>query len=106
MIVLDTMALEARDIVHRAVHEPHGRQEGKPPGGRGRGSQTFVAGHVPLMSAEREAHLPLEHGLHQPPHDREHGQRRQPFRFLSHTGLIAAGFLRQRKPGSTVLCCS
>jgi hypothetical protein len=26
--------------------------------------------------------------------------------FSSYTGLIAAGFLSQRKPGSTVICCS
>ena len=26
--------------------------------------------------------------------------------FSSHPGAIAAGFLIQRKPGSTVMCCS
>ena len=59
MIVLDTMDLEARDIVHRAVHEHQWLKEGKHHGCRGRGSQTFVAGNVSLMLAEIEAHLPL-----------------------------------------------
>ena len=34
------------------------------------------------MLAEVEAHLPLDHGLHQQPHHREHSQRRNPFGFL------------------------
>jgi hypothetical protein len=93
MIVLDTMDLEARDMVHRAVHEHHWRKEGKHHGSRGRGRQTFVAGNVPLVSAEIEAHLPLDHGIHQQPHDREHGQRCNPFRFLQPYRADGGGIL-------------
>lgn len=73
MVVLDTMDLEARAIVHRGVHEHHGCKEGKYHGCRGRGSQTFIARDVPRMLTEVEAYLPLDHGIHQQPHDREQG---------------------------------
>src|SRR5919109_3329277 len=48
MVVLDTMDLEARAIVHRGVHEHHWGKEGKHHGCCGRGSQTFIARNVPL----------------------------------------------------------
>ena len=53
MIVLDTMDLEARDMVPRAVHEHHRRKEGKHYGSRGRGRQTFVAQFIGLCSRSK-----------------------------------------------------
>src|SRR5215212_9743282 len=44
MVVLDTIDLAARAIVHRGVHEHHWCKEGKHHGCRGRGGQTFIAG--------------------------------------------------------------
>jgi hypothetical protein len=97
MVVLDTMDLEARDIVHRGVHEHHWCTEGKHHSCRGRGGQTFIAGDLPLMLAEIEAHLPLDHGIHQQPHDREHGQRCNPFRFLQPYRADGSGILDPAK---------
>jgi hypothetical protein len=97
MVVLDTMDLEARAIVHRGVYEHHWCKEGKHHSGRGRGGQTFVAGDLPLMLAEVEAHLPLDHGIHQQPHDREHSQRRNPLRFLQPYRTDGGGILDPAK---------
>src|SRR5262249_7482289 len=82
MIVLDTMDLEARDIVHCTVHEHHWRKEGKHHSGCGRGSEPFVAGYCPFMLVEREPDLPLDHRIHQQPHHREPRQGRNPCGFL------------------------
>src|SRR4029453_1294524 len=97
MVVLDTMDLEARAIVHRGVHEHHWGKEGKHHGCRGRGSQTLIAGDVPRMLTEVEAYLPLDHGIHQQSHDREHGQRRNPFRFLQPYGADGSRVLDPTK---------
>ena len=45
-------------------------------------SNKSPAGDVPVMLAERESDLPLDDGIHQQPHDGEHGQRRHPCGFL------------------------
>ena len=65
MVVLDAMHLEARRIVHHAVHEHHRRKEGKHHGRCRRGSRAFIAGYVPIMLAEIEADLLLDHRIYQ-----------------------------------------
>ena len=82
MIVLDAMDLEAGRPVHGEVHEQHWRTAGTPHGGRRWSRQAFMAGDVLGMLAAREPDLPLPHRLHQQPHDRAHGQRRNPCGFL------------------------
>ena len=55
------------------------------------------------MLAEREAPLPLDHGIHQQPPTVNMANTAICSGFTSHTGLIAAGCLLQRKPSSTVI---
>ena len=55
MIILEAMDLQNGDIVHGEVYERYGCKEGNPPSRRGRGSQAFVAGDVPVMIAKRES---------------------------------------------------
>jgi hypothetical protein len=82
MISLDAMRLEAALLVDSELHKHHRGKEGKHHGCRGRGRRAFVAGELLVMIAEIEANLPLDHRLHEQPHDSEHSQRRNPFRFL------------------------
>ena len=82
MVVLEAMDLAARPIGHPAVHEPHRRQEGQPHGRCRRGSRAFLTGDGPVMIAEIEAALLLEHRLPQYPHDRPPRHRRHPRRVL------------------------
>jgi hypothetical protein len=65
MIVLDAIDLQEGRIVHSEVDKRHWRKEGKHHGRRGHGRWTFVAGEVPIMVAEIEPDLPLDHRLHQ-----------------------------------------
>jgi hypothetical protein len=65
MIILDAMALQDGRIVHGEVDKSHWCKEGKHHGRRRHGRWTFVAGDVPIMVAEIESDLPLEHRKHQ-----------------------------------------
>jgi hypothetical protein len=73
MILLATMDLEARHIVHGAVHEQHWRKEGEHHGRGGCSCEPFIPGDLLVMLAELQANLPLDHGIHQQPHHREPG---------------------------------
>ena len=65
MIVLDAMDLEAERMIHGELDQHHWCKEGKHHGCRGGGRRAFVAGDVPVMLTEIEAHLPLDHRIHQ-----------------------------------------
>ena len=97
MIVLDTMDLEARCIVHGAVHKHHWRKEGENHGRCGRGCQPFIPRDLLGMIAEIQSDLPLDHGIHKQPHHREHGQCRNPFRFLQPHRTDGGGILDPAK---------
>ena len=70
-----------RSIVHGRLHEHERCKEGKHHSRRGCRSRAFVPWDVLVMVAICPG-------------------------FSNHTGLMAAGFLIQRKPDSTVVCCS
>jgi len=97
MIILDTMYLEAELHIYGELHEHHRRKEGQHQGRRGCSRRAFVAGYVPLMIAEIESDLSLDHRLHQQPNDSEHGQRRKPFRFLQPHGADGGRILAPAK---------
>jgi hypothetical protein len=82
MRVLDAMHLEAGRIVHSEVDECHWRTEGEDHGRCGRSRGAFLPRDVLIMVAEIQADLPLDHRLHEQPHDREQGQGRNPCGFL------------------------
>ena len=63
MVVLEAMRLEVGRMVHGELHEQHWRKERKHHGRRGRSRQTFIAGSLLVMIAERETDLPLDHRL-------------------------------------------
>jgi hypothetical protein len=65
MILPDAMDVQDRRIVRSEVDKRHWHKEGKHYGCCGNGSQTFVAGYVPVVITEREAGLPLDHRIHQ-----------------------------------------
>jgi hypothetical protein len=65
-------------MVPGARHEPHWRKEGAPHGGCGGGRRPCMPRAVLVMGAQRQADLPLAHGLPQPPHHREQGPGRPP----------------------------
>jgi hypothetical protein len=64
-IILDAMDLKNGDIVHGEVYERYGGKEGKHHGRCRRGSGAFIAGDLPVMIAERETDLPLDHRIPQ-----------------------------------------
>ena len=82
MIFLEPMDVSDGRMVHGEVNTRHWRQEGTHHGCCGDRRRTCVAGYVPVVITEIEADLPLDHRIHQSPHDGEHGQRRHPFRLL------------------------
>src|SRR4029450_12040654 len=82
MIVLDAMALEACRILQDTLHQHDRGEEGKDYGRGRRGRWPLIAGDSLVMVAEREANLPLDHGIHEQPHHREHRQGGNPFGFL------------------------
>jgi hypothetical protein len=65
MIILDAMDLQEGRLVHGEVDKRHWRKEGKHHGRCRRGRRPFIAGDVPIMSAEIESDLPLDDRLHQ-----------------------------------------
>jgi hypothetical protein len=73
MMVLAPMPLEAELLVYGELHEHHWRKQGKHHGRCGGGRRAFVAGYLPVMIAEIESDLPLNHRIYQQSHDREHG---------------------------------
>src|SRR5262244_2367467 len=82
MIVLEAMALEACRIILDTLHQHYRGKEGKDYGRGRRGCWPLVPGDLLVMVAERAADLPLEHGIHEQPHHREHRQGGNPFGFL------------------------
>jgi hypothetical protein len=83
MMVLDAMALEARRILHAQLHQHDRGKEGEDHGCCRRGRWPLIPGDLLGMIAEIEAHLPLEHGLHEQPPHCEPCQGGNPFGFLS-----------------------
>src|SRR4029434_3515456 len=82
MIVLDAMVLEGCRIIQDKLHQHYRGEEGKDYG-RGRsGRWPLIPGDLLVMVAEMEADLPLDHGIHEPPHDGEHRQGGNPFGVL------------------------
>src|SRR5215510_15849825 len=61
MVVLNAMHLEAGRIVYGALHEHHRRKERKHHGRRGLSSRAFIPGDLPVMIAQIETDLPLDH---------------------------------------------
>jgi hypothetical protein len=67
MMILDAVDLETARIIHDKLHQPHWGKEGEDHGRCGGGCGPFIPGDVLGMVAERQADLPLEHGIHEPP---------------------------------------
>ena len=82
MMALDAMDLEACCILHGKLHQPHRGKESEDHGRCRRGREPFIPRDLLVMVAEIQADLPLDHGIHEQPHHREHGQGRDPFGFL------------------------
>src|SRR5712691_12358084 len=97
MIVLEAMDLEAYRILHGKLHQHHWGKEGEDHGSCGCGRWSFVPGDVLVVVAERQADLPLDHGIHEQPHDSEHGQGRNPFGFLQPHRTDGGGILDPAK---------
>lgn len=72
----------ARSLVDVILHEHHGGKQGEHPGCRGHGGQPFSAWEVLVVLAEIPPAWPREDGVDQEANDREHGQRRHPFRLF------------------------
>jgi hypothetical protein len=106
MMVLDTIELEADRIIHNKLHQHRRGKEGEDYGRGGRGRGPFIPGDALIMVMEIQSDLPWDDGIHQQPHHVSMAKAAIRSAFSSHTGLIAAGFLIQRKPGSTVTYCS
>ena len=71
-----------------------------------RSCRAFVPWNLLILDAQIETDLALGEAVDQQPDDREHRQGHNPFGLLPPTRAIAAGFLIQRKPGSTMAYCS
>src|SRR4029450_14044130 len=84
-------------MVHGEVDTRHRRQEGKHHGCGGDRRRTCVAGYWPVVITELEADLPLEHRIHQAPHDGAHGPGREPFRCLQPHWTEGGGMLDSAK---------
>jgi hypothetical protein len=97
MLILDTMDLEACRILHNKLDQHHRGKESKDHGRCGCGRWPFIPGDVLIMVAEIQADLPLDHGIHEQPHDREHGQGRNPFGFLQPYRTDGGGILDPAK---------
>ena len=106
MMVLDAMRLKACHIIQGTLHQHHRSKEGKHHRRCRRGRRAFSAWDVPVMIAEIASDLPLMTVYTSKPTTVSMANAAIRSGFSSHTGLIAAGFLIQRKPGSTVVCCS
>ncbi len=65
MMVLEAMALEAYRIIHGKLPQHHWGTEGEDHGRCGCGRWSFVPGDVLGVVAERQADLPLDHGIHE-----------------------------------------
>jgi hypothetical protein len=65
MMVLKPMRLEARLLIDGALHEHHWRKQGEYHGRRGGGGRAFVPGSMPVIIAEIEADLLLNHRIHE-----------------------------------------
>jgi len=106
MMVLDAMDLQASHIVHSKLYQ-HNRAKASEAHGRGGCSRgPFIAGDVLVMSVERQADCRWITAYTSNPTTVSMAQAAIRSGCSSHTGAIAAGFLLQRKPGSTVTCCS
>jgi hypothetical protein len=81
-MVLDTMALEARRILHDQLHQHHRSKEGEDYGRCRRGRWPLIPGDLVMMVAEIQADLSLDHRLYEQAYHREHRQGGNPFRFL------------------------
>jgi len=97
MIILDTIDLEARRIVYGDVHEHHRRKEGENHSRCGCSCEPFIPGDLLVIIAEIQSDLALDHGIHQQPHDSEHGQGRNPFGFLQPYRTNGGGILDPAK---------
>ena len=105
-MVVDTMDLEACHSIYSQWYQHDRGQEGEAHSRGGRGRGPFMAGDVLVMVAEIPSDLPVDHGIHEQPTTVSMANAAIRSGFSSHTGLMAAGFLIQRKPGATVICCS
>jgi hypothetical protein len=97
MMVLKAMALEACHILRDTLDQHHRSKEGEDHGRGRRGRWPFIPRDVPGMGAERQADLPLDHGIHQQPHHREPGQGRNPCGFLQPYRTDGGGILDPAK---------
>lgn len=71
---------------HSQLHQRYRGKEGEDHGRCGRSRWAFLPGDVLIMVAEMQADLPLDHSIHEQPHDREHSQGRKPCGFLQPHG--------------------
>src|SRR5215831_741372 len=91
MMVPDSMDLAACRTLHSKLHQRYRGEEGEDHGCCGRSRGAFIPRDVLIMVAEIQADLPLDHRIHEQPHDREHGQGRNPFGFLQPHGTDGGG---------------
>ena len=96
-MALDALDLAAGCISHGTLHQPHRGKEGEAHGRGGRGRGPFIPGDVLVMGVERQSDLPLDHGIPEHPHHREHGQGRDPCGFLQPHRTDGGGMLDPTK---------
>ena len=65
MMVLNPLHLEAGLRIDGELHEHHWRKPGEDHGRRGGGGRAFVPGYLPVIIAEIEADLLLNHRIHE-----------------------------------------
>jgi hypothetical protein len=93
-------------LVHLHLHHHHRSKESHHDSSRGDIRRAFVARAVLLVLREMAAHLALDETIDQQPHDVSMAKAAIHSGFSNHIGVMAAGFLIHRSPGSTVLFCS
>ena len=99
MMVVDAMDLQANHIIHSKL-DPHNRpQESEDHRRRGCSRGPFSAGDLLVMGVEIQADLSLDHGIHEHPHDCQHGQGRNPFGFLQPPWGDSCGILAPANAG-------
>jgi hypothetical protein len=84
-------------IIHDKVDQHQRSKEGEDYGRCRRDRWPFIPRDLLVMGAEIESDLPLDHGIYEQPHHREHGQGRNPFGFFQPDRADSGGILDPAK---------